>query len=58
MSMLRESITQNESSQHEKSLPFKEEKPQLANNKACEIHHLRWLEKKDQERIKDTTRTM
>ncbi|KAI4892141.1 hypothetical protein NFI96_009207, partial [Prochilodus magdalenae] len=56
LSKLTETITQRDDGHYEMPLPFKEERPNLPNNKICAIHRLKCLErrlKKDQRYYKD-----
>lgn len=46
LSKLKEGIKQNESGHYEMPLPFRDERPNLPNNKACAIHRLKCLEKR------------
>ena len=56
LSKMRENITQKDNGHYEMPLPFKEERPNLPNNKICAVHRLSGLErrlKKDQKYYKD-----
>ncbi|XP_057709746.1 uncharacterized protein LOC130927761 [Corythoichthys intestinalis] len=46
MAKLKEGIKHKENGHYEMPLPFKNEKPDLPNNKECAIHRLRCLERK------------
>lgn len=46
LSKLKEDIKQNESGHYEMLLPFREERPKLPDNKVCEMHRLKYLEKR------------